>query len=76
MRPKRQDTTAIGTAPSSKTPSRAMAKSKLARDDGSPLFAPTLPGGKAAGLHSIAGEEELLELGWRTRSTAAGTAAT
>jgi hypothetical protein len=38
----------------------------LARVDGSPLFAPTLPGGGAAGLHSIVGEEELLELGWRT----------
>lgn len=44
----------------------------LARHDGSALFAPTLTGGKAAGLHSIVGEEELLELGWRTRSTAAG----
>ena len=42
----------------------------LARDDGSGLFAPTLTGGKAAGLFSIMGEEELLELGWRTRSLA------
>jgi hypothetical protein len=40
---------------------------QLARADGSPLFSSTLPGGKAAGLHSIAGGEELLELGWRTR---------
>lgn len=39
----------------------------LARTDGSPLFAPTLPGGAAAGLLSISGEEELLQLGWRTR---------
>jgi hypothetical protein len=42
----------------------------LARADGSPLFAPTLPGGRAAGLYSHAGGAELLELGWRT---AAGT---
>lgn len=39
----------------------------LARADRSELFAPTLTGGKAAGLFSIAGEEELLDLGWRTR---------
>ena len=38
----------------------------LGRADGSDLFAPTLPGGKAAGLFSVTGEEELLELGWRT----------
>ncbi len=38
----------------------------LARVDGTQLFSPTLPGGKAAGLFSIAGTEELLELGWRT----------
>jgi hypothetical protein len=44
---------------------------RLARADGSALFAPTLTGGKAAGLHSITGEEELLELGWRTTSFAA-----
>ena len=39
----------------------------LARADGSRLFEPTLPGGRAAGLFSISGVEELLELGWRTR---------
>jgi hypothetical protein len=39
----------------------------LAREDGSPLFQPTLDGGTAAGLRSIIGEAELLELGWRTR---------
>lgn len=43
----------------------------LERPDGSPLFAPVLPGGAAAGLHSITGAEELLELGWRTRDHAA-----
>lgn len=43
----------------------------LARADGSELFAPTLTGGKAAGLFSITGEEELLDLGWRTRGVAA-----
>jgi hypothetical protein len=36
-----------------------------ARDDGSPLFHPVLPGGTAAGLFSIIGAEELLELGAR-----------
>ena len=39
----------------------------LARADGAPLFAPTLPGGAAAGLFSLVGEEELLELGWRVQ---------
>jgi hypothetical protein len=29
-----------------------------------------MPGGDAAGLHSIAGGEELLELGWRSRGVA------
>ncbi|HET8625323.1 MAG TPA: hypothetical protein VFM14_17320 [Gemmatimonadales bacterium] len=37
----------------------------LERSDGSTLFAPLLPGGAAAGLHSLAGAEELLELGFR-----------
>ncbi len=37
----------------------------LVRTDGSTLFAPTLAGGEAAGLASIQGEEELLELAWR-----------
>jgi hypothetical protein len=46
----------------------------LARGDGSPLFEPTLSGGAAAGLRSIVGEEELLELGWRTQGMAAGVA--
>jgi hypothetical protein len=39
----------------------------LVRADESPVFAPVLPGGVAAGLHSIVGEEELLELARRTR---------
>jgi hypothetical protein len=43
----------------------------LRRPDGSTLFSPVLPGGVSAGLHSIAGGEELLELGWRTRVMAA-----
>jgi hypothetical protein len=42
----------------------------LARPDGSPLFAPAMAGGAAAGLHSIVGAEERLELGWRTRQLA------
>jgi hypothetical protein len=37
----------------------------LARPDGSALYEPLLPGGAAAGLHSLAGGEELLELGYR-----------
>ena len=39
----------------------------LARETGEPLFAPRMDGGGAAGLRSIAGEGELLELGWRAR---------
>jgi hypothetical protein len=39
---------------------------RLVRQDGSPLFSSTLPGGSAAGLYSIVGEEELLELGARS----------
>ena len=38
---------------------------ELRRGDGTPLFAPLLAGGGAAGLVSLAGEEELLELAWR-----------
>lgn len=46
----------------------------LARADQSPLFSPVLPGGAAAGLWSVVGGEELLELGWRVhgRILAAG----
>lgn len=47
----------------------------LARENGAPLYAPVLTGGAAAGLHSIVGEEELLELGWRTRAIAAAAGA-
>jgi hypothetical protein len=39
---------------------------ELARADASPLFAAVLMGGAAAGLHSLTGMAELLELGWRT----------
>jgi hypothetical protein len=42
----------------------------LARLDGTDLFAPMLAGGAAAKLFSIAGEEELLELGWRSHQVA------
>lgn len=35
------------------------------REDGTPLFAPVMAGGDLAGLHSIAGTDELLVLGWR-----------
>ena len=37
----------------------------LGRADGSPPFSPALPGGDAAGLHSLVGAEELLELAYR-----------
>jgi hypothetical protein len=37
----------------------------LLRPDGSALFAPLLAGGAQAGLNTVAGAEELLELGWR-----------
>ena len=39
----------------------------LVREDGSALFAPVLPGGAAAGLFSIVGGEELIELAARAR---------
>ncbi|HEU5170923.1 MAG TPA: hypothetical protein VFU46_10310 [Gemmatimonadales bacterium] len=45
----------------------------LARADGAPPFAPALAGGAAAGLRSVTGGDELLELGWRL---VAGRAAT
>ena len=38
----------------------------LERADGSALFSPVLPGGAAAGLYSLVGGEELLELAART----------
>jgi hypothetical protein len=47
----------------------------LARSNGAPLYAPILPGGAAAGLHSLAGEEELLDLAWRTRASLPGAEA-
>ena len=47
----------------------------LVRGDGSALFSPALPGGAAAGLFSLVGAEELLELGWRTRTLLVPTAA-
>jgi hypothetical protein len=42
----------------------------LARLDGTDPFAPVLSGGAAAGLFSVVGEEELLDLGWRTHDAA------
>lgn len=38
---------------------------ELVRPDGSGLFTPILPGGEAAGIHSLTGGEELLDLAWR-----------
>lgn len=45
----------------------------LTRADGSALFAPVLPGGSAAGLASITGSEELLELAARAVDVAVTT---
>ncbi len=45
----------------------------LTRPDGTSVFSPTLSGGAAAGLFSLAGEEELLELGWRVIELEAGS---
>jgi hypothetical protein len=42
----------------------------LRRPDGTALFSPVLSGGRSAGLYSLVGGEELLELGWRTRALA------
>ena len=41
------------------------------REDGSALFSPVMPGGAAAGLHSVVGAEELFELAARSLPLAA-----
>jgi hypothetical protein len=41
---------------------------QLRRPDGTPLFAPMLAGGATAGLASLSGAEELLELAWRVEA--------
>jgi hypothetical protein len=46
----------------------------LVRPDGTALFAPLLAGGAEAGLSTLAGGEELLELGWRMLGIAGGAA--
>ena len=46
----------------------------LAREDGTALFSPTLPGGDRAGLYSLTGMEELLALAWRVEHWRAGKA--
>ncbi len=38
------------------------------RQDGTKLFAPTMPGGDAAHLHAVSEPDELLLLGWRAMS--------
>jgi hypothetical protein len=57
VRPDREGATVVA--------AEGMPPVNLAREDGTLLFAPVLPGGAAAGLHSIVGTEELLELAWR-----------
>jgi hypothetical protein len=64
VRPERDGATVVaaeGTAPEA-----------LSREDGTPLFSPVLPGGQAAGLYSIVGTEELLELAWRVERRRTG----
>jgi hypothetical protein len=46
---------------------------QLSRPDRSALFSPTLAGGAAAGIYSLGGGEELLELGWRVHESGAGS---
>lgn len=46
--------------------------SLMGREDGSPVFAPRLEGGEAAGLWSVAGAGELLELAYRVEARLAG----
>jgi hypothetical protein len=65
MHPERQGFTVVEV-----TGSRPAA---LHRPDATPLFAPILPGGAAAGLYSIVGGEELLELGARVLELGAKT---
>jgi hypothetical protein len=43
---------------------------ELVRPDGTPLFSPVLPGGAPAGLRSLTGGEEFLELAWRLGASA------
>lgn len=62
MRPEREGFSAVETA--------GPRPGALERPDGTRLFSPVLPGGHSAGLFSIVGGEELLELGWRTRALA------
>lgn len=38
---------------------------QFTRDDGTPLFAPTMPGGREAGLHAVSGPGEMLLMAWR-----------
>lgn len=46
-------------------------RAALERENATPLFTPTLPGGADAGLFEVTGPEELVELGWRGRDAAA-----
>jgi hypothetical protein len=49
----------------------------IPRADGSAMFEAVLPGGRAAGLWSLVGQGELLELGWRVhQAPVANTVAT
>jgi len=43
----------------------------LVRTEGTPIFPPVLPGGREAGLYSLTGTEELLEIAWRSHAVIA-----
>jgi hypothetical protein len=49
-----------------------VAPQDVRRDDGSPLFAPLMPGGDTAGLHAVVAPEELLLLAWRAATRSEG----
>jgi hypothetical protein len=67
MRPDRPGFSAVGLEghadPADPTPSET--EIVATREDGSPVFAPQLAGGSAAGLYSLANRFELLLLTWR-----------
>lgn len=53
---------------------RGPAPGPVRRSDGTPVFATDLPGGEAAGLWSLTGQEELLTLAWLAHATVAAPA--
>ena len=66
VRPERDGATVVAV--------EGISPARLGREDGTPLYSPVLPGGQAAGLYSIVGTEELLELAWRVERRRTGGA--